>query len=53
MILYPWPITVINQSLSEALEIAMGYLEGTGQANSYSRPSKGRLTRSYPHGERA
>jgi hypothetical protein len=34
--LYPWPASALDITLSEALEIAMGYLEGTGQAHPYT-----------------
>jgi hypothetical protein len=34
--LYPWPLDVDGNLLSEALEIAMDYLERTGQAYPFS-----------------
>jgi hypothetical protein len=34
--LYPWPLTDLHTTLNESLEIAMDYLEGTGQAHPYS-----------------
>lgn len=37
MIMYPWPIAADRETLDEALDIAMGYLEGTGQAYPYSQ----------------
>ena len=36
MMMYPWPLAEANATLGEALEIAMGFLEGTGQAYPYS-----------------
>lgn len=37
MMLYPWPLSDLHTTLNESLEIAMGYLEGTGQAYPYSK----------------
>jgi hypothetical protein len=34
--MYPWPLAERHEPLNEALEIAMGYLELTGQACPYS-----------------
>ena len=31
MMLYPWPLAELHTTLNESLEIAMDYLEGTGQ----------------------
>ena len=36
MMLYPWPQGEPDEVLNQALEIAMGYLEGTGRAHPYS-----------------
>jgi hypothetical protein len=36
MILYPWPPEEADATLNEALEIAMDYLERTGQTYPYS-----------------
>jgi hypothetical protein len=33
--LYPWPMTNVDPTLNKALEIAMGYLEGSGLACPY------------------
>jgi hypothetical protein len=33
---YPWPIVYSDAVLQEAIEIALGYLELTGQAFAYS-----------------
>ena len=32
MMLYPWPLTELHTTLNESLEIAMDYLEDSGQA---------------------
>jgi hypothetical protein len=34
--MYPWPLAGCHHTLNEALEIAMDYLELTGQAYPYS-----------------
>ena len=34
--MYPWPLAERHYPLNEALEIAIGYLELTGQAYPYS-----------------
>lgn len=36
MLLYPWPLAELHTTLNESLEIAMDYLEGSGQAYPYS-----------------
>lgn len=36
MMLYPWPLAELHTTLNESLEIAMDYLEGSGQAYPYS-----------------
>lgn len=36
MMLYPWPLFELHTTLNESLEIAMDYLEGTGQAYPFS-----------------
>jgi hypothetical protein len=40
MMRYSWPLTEPHITLTESLEIAMGYLEGTGQAYPYSETQK-------------
>lgn len=36
MMLYPWPLTELHTTLNESLEIAMDYLEASGQAYPYT-----------------
>jgi hypothetical protein len=36
MMLYPWPLAELHTTLNESLEIAMDYLERSGQAYPYS-----------------
>lgn len=38
--LYPWPRAEANPVLDQALQIAMGYLEGAGRAYPYSESQR-------------
>jgi hypothetical protein len=37
---YPWPLAEVDPALDQALQIAMGYLEGSGRAYPFSESQR-------------